>query len=505
MTIWILFSSILVLLLNVAALNDASSVATLGDHNFDQLVFPSGPDSKPYIVLFFAPWCPHCKAFKPQFENISREVREAHSDVTFAMVDATTSKMLARRYKVLGFPSLIYTIRGEGHTYHGRRTPVELREFLQRLSAAHSQRSFATLVQTPLELRAFSERVKALERVAFLFYVGTKLLDARTRAIQRANDLIDSTVSYGSSEYGILVGEGSIRETPAMHHLAVASAVGQRRVGPDGEVLLLMTDAFAGPVVFSGWNGTASELATSVDCFVRNHCDPAVSELTPQSFASLAQRGLLGIAITDGAANAAVKTTLRQVAQQRNSELIHDYAVEDESCVASDSSQRRHTTDRVVFCTMEASMFSEWVQRLGYTSKDLPTFLCFNALHEAIFRDDKTLHPILRQAWANDAALQTGRDAASTEILAFLSRIESRSVREEKFTWVGCMAKFLVDHVPLAETLHRLVGGDAELLGVLALPIFGALVFFLATRHSDEPHRRHLTPRQPASVDVKIE
>lgn len=30
--------------------------------------------STPYVVLFFAPWCPHCQAFRPTFEEFASHV-----------------------------------------------------------------------------------------------------------------------------------------------------------------------------------------------------------------------------------------------------------------------------------------------------------------------------------------------------------------------------------------------------------------------------------------------
>jgi thiol-disulfide isomerase/thioredoxin len=38
-----------------------------------------GPNGKPWFVMFYAPWCGHCKKVKPTFFKIGQEVRDTHN------------------------------------------------------------------------------------------------------------------------------------------------------------------------------------------------------------------------------------------------------------------------------------------------------------------------------------------------------------------------------------------------------------------------------------------
>ena len=48
-----------------------SLVYNLTDENFNNITNISNTSDSRWFIMFFAPWCPHCKKFLPLFQNLS--------------------------------------------------------------------------------------------------------------------------------------------------------------------------------------------------------------------------------------------------------------------------------------------------------------------------------------------------------------------------------------------------------------------------------------------------
>jgi len=81
-----------------------SYVVELDDSNFDDVV---GDPKNHVMVLFYAPWCGHCKKLQPVYERVARDFRK-EKNVIIARVDATASEDLATRYKIGSFPTIYF-------------------------------------------------------------------------------------------------------------------------------------------------------------------------------------------------------------------------------------------------------------------------------------------------------------------------------------------------------------------------------------------------------------
>ena len=113
-----LFVVILVLLFVLITLCGGKS----GFHTSGTTPMESSKITDDTVVIFFAPWCGHCKTAKPEFEKAV-----ANGGGKVVMVDATVpdNKKIVEKYGVRGFP----TIKKGNKTHTGERTEKDIMEF----------------------------------------------------------------------------------------------------------------------------------------------------------------------------------------------------------------------------------------------------------------------------------------------------------------------------------------------------------------------------------------
>ncbi|XP_028663912.1 protein disulfide-isomerase A5 isoform X2 [Erpetoichthys calabaricus] len=87
-----------------------SAVFHLTDEDFDKFL----QDHPKVLVMFYAPWCGHCKKMKPDYDEAAEVLnKDEHSPGVLAAVDATIHKVAAEKYHVSGFPTVKYFEDGE--------------------------------------------------------------------------------------------------------------------------------------------------------------------------------------------------------------------------------------------------------------------------------------------------------------------------------------------------------------------------------------------------------
>jgi len=118
-----------VLPLLLVGLATADSTLDLTDADFDSKL----ADIDTALVMFYAPWCGHCKRLKPEFEKSAADLLANDPPVSLVKVDCTEGgKDVCGRFEVKGYPTLKIFRNGElSSDYNGPREAAGITKFMK--------------------------------------------------------------------------------------------------------------------------------------------------------------------------------------------------------------------------------------------------------------------------------------------------------------------------------------------------------------------------------------
>lgn len=121
----------------VYANNSDSKVQVLTDANFEaDTQAATGGTAGDWFVMFYAPWCGHCEALLPTWDELASVLADEGAGPNVAKFDVTQSSVVRSRFGsegglVRGYPTLLYFTMGKVHVYKGKRTLESLKAFAE--------------------------------------------------------------------------------------------------------------------------------------------------------------------------------------------------------------------------------------------------------------------------------------------------------------------------------------------------------------------------------------
>ena len=94
-------------------------------------------NAEPSLVLFYAPWCGHCKRMMPVWDELTKL---NSTGINVMKVNCDENKDIAKKHNIKGFPTVKFLPQGMLKTlpnaaieYNGKRTLSSLQNYLNQL------------------------------------------------------------------------------------------------------------------------------------------------------------------------------------------------------------------------------------------------------------------------------------------------------------------------------------------------------------------------------------
>ncbi|XP_067007173.1 thioredoxin-related transmembrane protein 1 [Anabrus simplex] len=115
--------SLVLIFLQLYCVVGKDNVIKLNEDNWEEML------TQEWMVEFYAPWCPACKALQPMWEDFSTWSDDL--GIRVGQVDVTTSPGLSGRFMVTALPTIFHVLDGEFRQYRGARDKDAFISFIE--------------------------------------------------------------------------------------------------------------------------------------------------------------------------------------------------------------------------------------------------------------------------------------------------------------------------------------------------------------------------------------
>lgn len=114
-----------------------------GDSEKEAKEYNSLPKDTPIVLLIHAEWCGHCRAFKPVWEEMERELSVTPDNVVLASVEEKGLNMITPEHiaNFSGFPTIRFIENGAVQEHEGSRNKEELMKKIKTIAKKTGKRT----------------------------------------------------------------------------------------------------------------------------------------------------------------------------------------------------------------------------------------------------------------------------------------------------------------------------------------------------------------------------
>ena len=143
--VFIMLMFVLVIIIFLAIFRSVSPFLTMGlglnahigslRGSFQIEAFDNQESSKKCFVMFYAPWCGHCKTTKPEFEKFQESYKGSIKILAIDCEDDKNKEIVAQQ-DIKGFPTIRYYpdgLSGQYTEYNGGRTTDDFNQYVSNI------------------------------------------------------------------------------------------------------------------------------------------------------------------------------------------------------------------------------------------------------------------------------------------------------------------------------------------------------------------------------------